>query len=220
MPFLWQAGGDIINLSQSQILVNDSGGVQSLALWKEIYNYQGQSRFTVDYDAAFVSQQAAMIMDGPWDLPRYRRILSNFNWGVAPLPAGPAGRATIVGGEYLAIFKQSKHPQQAWTFVKWLMRPEVQALWSMKSGYLPIRKSVMELSEYQEFLKTHPRFAVYVNELKYGRSPCPIDYNGLEISRIIAEAIEKATLGKSDPKSDLDNATRKSNELLKSGGGN
>lgn len=220
MPFLWQAGGDIVDSSQTRILVNGPGGVQSLALWRQIYNFQNQSRFTVDYDAAFVSQQVAMIMDGPWDLPRYQKILTNFKWGVAPLPAGPSGRATIVGGEYLAIFKQSKHPKQTWTFVKWLMKPEVQALWSMKSGYLPVRKAVMQLKDYQQYLKTHPRFAVYVNGLEYGRTPRPIDYNELEISRHIAEAIEKATLGNSDPKSDLDEAAQKANKLLRKGEGN
>ncbi len=220
MPFLWQAGGDVINPTQSQILVNQEGGIKSLDLWQQIYNYQDQSHFTVDYDAAFVSQRVAMIMDGPWDLPRYRRILTNFHWGVAPLPAGPAGRATILGGEYLAIFKQSKHPQAAWTFVKWILQPEVQALWSMKSGYLPVRKSVMQLKDYQDYLKSHPRFAVYVNEMKYGRSPRPIDYNDLEISQKIAEAIEKATLGKARPESVLDVAARESNKLLKQGGQN
>ncbi len=220
MPFLWQGGGDVINPSQTQILVDNPGGVQSLALWKQIYNFQDQSRFTVDYDAAFVSQQVAMILDGPWDLPRYQKILTNFNWGVVPLPAGPAGRATIMGGEYLAIFRQTKYPQQAWTFVKWLLRPEVQALWSMKSGYLPVRRAVMNLKGYQEFLKAHPRFAVYVNELKYGRSPRSIDYSGLEITRNIAEAIEKATLGNSDPKKALDVAAENSNKLLQAGGGN
>ncbi len=214
MPFLWQGGGDVVNSTQSKILVSDPGGVSSLSLWKSIYSYQDQSRFTVDYDAAFVSQHVAMILDGPWDLPRYRRILTHFSWGVAPLPAGPAGRATILGGEYLAIFKQSKHPQADWTFVKWLLKPEIQALWSMKSGYLPVRKSVMQLKNYQDYLKSHPKFAVFVNELKYGRSPRPIDYNELEITQNIAEAIEKATLGKANPESVLDVAAEKSNKLL------
>jgi len=215
MPFLWQAGGDIVDSLQTRILVNSIEGVQALGLWRQIYNFENQSRFSVDYDAAFVSQQVAMIVDGPWDLPRYRKILTNFRWGVAPLPAGPAGRSTIVGGEYLAIFKQSKHPKQAWTFIKWLMKPEVQALWSMKSGYLPVRKSVMKLEDYQQYLRTHPRFAEYVKSLDFGRAPRPIDYNELETSRYIAEAIEKATLGNSDPKSVLDEAAQKANKLLR-----
>ncbi len=65
------------------------------------------------------------------------------------MPKGPVKQSTIVGGEYLAIFKQSAHPKEAWTFVKWMVRPDVQALWSMKSGYLPIRHAVRKIKEYE-----------------------------------------------------------------------
>jgi len=88
-------------------------------------------------------------MDGPWNLPSYRK-LKNVAWVVAPLPAGPVKRATYLAGEHLAILKQSRHPEAAWKFVKWILKPEIQAMFSIKSGYLPIRKSVLNLNEYSK----------------------------------------------------------------------
>jgi multiple sugar transport system substrate-binding protein len=213
-PFLWQAGGDVINDEQTQVLYNSPEGVQALEFWQRIFRELNLRSFTTDYDVAFASERLAMAMDGPWNLPRYNDLLKNLDWAFAPLPAGPAQQATVVGGEYLAIFKQSKHPDAAWKFLKWLTQPEVQAFWAMRSGYLPIRSAVLDVPEFQEYLKENPNFAVFVHQMDVGYVQKPIDYGGLEITRNIAEAIEKATVGNMDAKTALDEAARKSNSVL------
>lgn len=215
MPFLWQAGGYNINLEQTEVLFNSDAGVKALTLWQQIYRELNLSTFTPDFDAAFPSQQLAMMLDGPWNLPRYSQF-KNLEWAIAPLPTGPEKRATIVGGEYLAIFKQSQHPQEAWKFVKWILQPETQAMWSMKSGYLPVRHAAVNIKEYQDYLLANPGLKAYVEQMEVGQSPRPVDYHSLEISRNLAEAIEKATLGNADPKIVLDEAAAKSNKLLAS----
>jgi ABC-type glycerol-3-phosphate transport system substrate-binding protein len=212
-PFLFQAGGDVINKEQTQVLYNSDAGVRALTLWKNIYADLNLGSFTIDYEVAFASKQLAMALDGPWNLPRWKQV-KGLDWSIAPLPAGPAKRATIVGGEYLAIFKQSQHPKEAWTFVKWMARPDIQAFWSMKSGYLPIRRATSETPAYRDFLAQNPNLKAYVDQLSVSQAPSPIDFHGLRISRHLAEAIEKATLGKADPKTVLDEAAKQSNALL------
>jgi ABC-type glycerol-3-phosphate transport system substrate-binding protein len=214
-PYLWQAGGDIIDDAQTKVLYNSPEGVQALEFWQKIFRELNLRSFTSDYDVAFASERLAMAMDGPWNLPRFKDLLKNLDWAFAPLPAGPHRQATVVGGEYLAIFKQSKNPDAAWQFLKWLIQPEVQAFWAMKSGYLPIRHAVLEVPEFQEYLKENPNFAVFVHQMDVGYVQKPIDYGGLEITRNIAEAIEKATVGNTDVKTALDEAARKSNNVLK-----
>lgn len=215
-PFLWQAGGHIVSEDQSHVLYNDSAGVKALTLWKEIYNNLNLDKFTSDYDVAFASERLAMAMDGPWNLPRFNRILKNLEWRFAPLPAGPEKQATIVGGEYLVIFKQSDYPEEAWTFIKWIIQPEIQAKWAMESGYLPIRESANDVPEFKEYLKDHPNFKVFVDQMEVAQVQRPIDYHGLQITRHIAQAIEEATLGGQQPKVALDRAAEKSNKLLQS----
>jgi multiple sugar transport system substrate-binding protein len=212
-PFLFQAGGNNINKDQTQVLYNSQAGVEALTLWKEIYQENHLSSFGVDYEPAFASKQLAMALDGPWNLPRWKQI-PGLDWMVAPMPRGPVKQSTIVGGEYLAIFKQSEHPKEAWTFVKWMTRPDVQALWSMQSGYLPIRHAVRSVKEYNEFLDAHPALKTYVDQMDVAQVPNSIDYDALKISRHLAEAIENATVGNADPKTVLDQAAGKSNTLL------
>jgi multiple sugar transport system substrate-binding protein len=213
-PYVWQAGGDIIDMNQTRVLYNEEPGIKALQLWQNIYEDLKLNSFTTDYDIAFASERLAMSMDGPWNLPRYQTFLKKLKWAIGPLPAGPARHATILGGEYLAIFKQSKNPQQAWQFIKWITCPEIQAMWAMKSGYLPIRHAALKIPEFQAYLKTHANFDAFVQQMEDGQILRPVDYHGLEISRHIAEAIEKATIGKMDVKTVLDEAAKKSNELL------
>jgi len=81
---------------------------------------------------------------------------------------------------------------------------------------LPVRHSVSEVPEFKEYLKEHPNFKVFVDQMEIAQVQRPIDYYGLQITRHIAEAIELATLGGVDPKEALNMAAEKSNKLLKS----
>ncbi|HET6567229.1 MAG TPA: extracellular solute-binding protein, partial [Rhodothermales bacterium] len=215
MPFVWQAGGNMINLDQTQVLFAQEPGVEALTLWKNLYQSQNLRDFTTtDAITVFASKQASMILDGPWNLPRYPEVMRGTDWGVAPLPAGPAGHATIVGGEYLSIFKQSEHPDAAWTFVKWITSPEIQAFWSMKSNYLPIRKDVLQIPEYRQYLDENPNLKAFVEEMDYARAQRHIDFYTLEITREVAQAIEQSTVGTRTPEAALKDAAAASNQML------
>jgi multiple sugar transport system substrate-binding protein len=216
MPYLWQAGGYFIKEDQSEVLYNSKAGVDALTLWQDLFLKQNLKTFTTDADVAFVANRLAMTMDGPWNLPRYKDLLKNIDWAFAPLPSGRVKSATVVGGEYLAIFKQSKFPKEAWKFLKWMIKPETQAFWSMKSGYLPIRHAVLNVPEFKEYLKQHPNFKVFVDQMKIGQAQRPLDYGNLEITRHIAEAIEKATIGNLDVQTSLNQSAENSNQLLNS----
>ncbi|HLE56632.1 MAG TPA: ABC transporter substrate-binding protein [Rhodothermia bacterium] len=213
-PFLWQAGGYLINKEQTQVLFDSDAAVMALTLWKDLYEKQRLGQFSNDWMISFASGQASMMLDGPWNLPRYPELLGDIDWGVAMLPAGPAKRATVVAGEYLAIFKQSANPDSAWAFVKWMVDPEVQAFWSMKSGYLPIRGAVMDIDWYRQFLDENPGQKAFVDQMEFAQAQRPMDFSTLKIQRELTIAIERATVGGMDPTTVLREAAQKSNAML------
>ena len=212
-PFLWQAGGEEINTGQTAVLFNSDAGVQALSYWKKIFNMENFKNFTLTHDLGFISNTIAMIMDGPWDLPEFREI-KNFEWGVTYLPAGPVKRATYMAGEHLAIFKQSMHPDETWAFVKWILEPENQAMFSEESGYLPVRKSVLDLPGYKKYLDGDPAMKAFVDQIAISQARAPIDFFRVEINQNIAEAVENAILGNVGPGAALNKAAEKSNRLL------
>ncbi|MEW6654204.1 MAG: ABC transporter substrate-binding protein, partial [Bacteroidota bacterium] len=192
-PFVWQAGGMLINEEQTEVLFNKEAGVHALSFWKKTFDMMDFSKFTLSHDIAFSSGTLAMVMDGPWNLPLYRKI-KNFEWGIAPLPEGPKSKATYLAGEHLAVFKQSEYPDEAWKFIKWFVQPDNQALFSMKSGYLPVRKSALKLKSYKDFLNADPNMKSFVDQLAIGRARSSIDNYRVEINQSIAEAVEKTIL--------------------------
>jgi ABC-type glycerol-3-phosphate transport system substrate-binding protein len=214
-PFLWQAGGEEINADQTEMLFNSQAGIEALTLWKNIYDDLKFSNYSFSHDMGFASGSVSMIMDGPWDLPTFRK-LKNIDWGVASLPGGLSGKATYMAGEHLSIFKQSKNPNEAWKFIKWIIGPEVQAEFSINSGYLPVRKSVLEMDSYKQFLDNDPQMRAFVEQMQIARARVNLNSFRVEINQHIAEAVERTIIGNENPKTALDNAAQKSNKLLKS----
>lgn len=214
-PFVWQAGGRLVDPAQTAAAYDSEAGVQALTFWRDLHRDMGAPAYSLGHDLGFAAQYVAMVMDGPWDLPRFRDL--RFDWGIAPLPAGPAGPATYLAGEHLAIFRQTEHPEAAWTFVKWMLRPDVQAFFSMESGYLPVRASTLELPEYREHLARDPGLRAFVEQIPLGRAREPIDHHQVAINRHIAEAIERTLVGGADPRAALAESAAKSNRLLAAG---
>lgn len=212
-PYLWQAGGEIIDSSQSKVLFNSDAGINALTLWKEIYDDLDFSNYSFTHDMGLASGSMSMIMDGPWDLPTFRKM-KNIDWAVAPLPAGPKGSATYIAGESLAIFKQSKNADASWTFIKWVTQPDIQAMFSMSSGYLPVRKSVLEREDYKSFLETDHAMRSFVEQIDIARQRTTIEKYFVNINQFIATAIEQTLIGNKSPKQALDEAAEKSNRLL------
>ena len=212
-PYLWQAGGEIIDSTQTKVLFNSEAGVQALTLWKEIYDQLNFSNYSFTHDMGLASGSISMIMDGPWDLPTFRKM-KNIDWAVTSLPEGPKGKATYIAGESLAIFKQSKNSDAAWTFVKWVTQPEIQEMFSISSGYLPVRKSVLDRNSYKAFLETDHAMKSFVKQIKIARQRPTIERYYVNINQFIATAIEQALIGNRSPKETLNEAAEKSNNLL------
>ncbi|MEW6268251.1 MAG: hypothetical protein AB1689_03005, partial [Thermodesulfobacteriota bacterium] len=60
----------------------------------------------------------------------------------APLPAGPAGRATVLGGGYLALARNTARPDAALRLARHLLSHDVQARLGRDLGWFSARRDV------------------------------------------------------------------------------
>ncbi|WP_325063137.1 ABC transporter substrate-binding protein [Halovulum marinum] len=67
---------------------------------------------------------------------------AGFNWGIAPLPTGPAGASPIIGQAGLVVFSESEYPELAAEFIAHMTKKENVAV--MAQFFPPARKSVLE----------------------------------------------------------------------------
>ncbi len=91
--------------------------------------------------------------------------------GVGPMP-GPSGKGgVLVGGGALYIVKKGSTPAQqlaSFDFAKWLNSPEIQADWSASTGYVPTRKSAVEVAILKNKWIADPEFKVAYDQLING----------------------------------------------------
>jgi multiple sugar transport system substrate-binding protein len=92
---------------------------------------------------AFASGRLAMVEDGSWAL---KDILANsdFRIGVAPLPTGPARRATLATTDGFAIFDDTQHPEEAWELLQFLISPDYGRAMARAQFLQPARASLVD----------------------------------------------------------------------------
>ncbi|MDP9481622.1 MAG: sugar ABC transporter substrate-binding protein [Chloroflexota bacterium] len=141
---VWQAGGDIISADRkSSLLGSDQAatGMQFLQdlIWKD--KIMPDAAITEALGDAFEQGQAAMEANGSWLVATH--LAAGLDFGVAPLPKGPAGQATSINPTGAVVYKGTKSPDAAWAFVKYLASPAAQTKLMELKASLPANKEVL-----------------------------------------------------------------------------
>ena len=85
---------------------------------------------------AFISERVAMVIQGVW-MPNFiNRYNRGLEYGVAPFPTvdGRQPPVTQVETDVITMPAGSPHPEEAWTFIKWLAGPEGAGVLCMGQG--------------------------------------------------------------------------------------
>jgi len=141
---VWQNGGDIISADHTKSLVGSdqaTGGIQVLQdlIWKD--KVMPDASITDALGDAFEQGQAAMESNGSWLVATHQA--AGLDFGIAPLPKGPAGQATSINPTGAVVSKGTKNPDAAWEFVKYLASPAAQTKLMELKASLPANKEVL-----------------------------------------------------------------------------
>lgn len=100
----------------------------------------------------FPRRIAAMWVDGSWNIENNRKLIGDkFRWGIAPIPVGPNGSKKVGYGwpDFVAISAYTKHPKEAWEFVKFIAG-EGLTLDMYMAGKIPSYKPLTMSEEFLE----------------------------------------------------------------------
>jgi multiple sugar transport system substrate-binding protein len=141
---VWQNGGDILaSDGKSTLLGSDEAvaGIQFLQdlIWKE--KVMPDPALFAEIGDAFEQGKAAMEANGSWLVPTHEA--AGITLGIAPLPKGPAGQATSINPTGAVIYANTKSPDAAWEFVKYLSSPPAQTKLMELRASLPANKEVL-----------------------------------------------------------------------------
>ena len=117
---------------------------------------------------------------------------------IALLPSGPAGRASTLGGQSLAISKYSHHPQEAAALVRYLTSHDEQLTLWKKHAMLPTRR---EFYASPEYLQDRPGIAQLWRDLGSVAVARPSTVSGQyyeEVSKAYFSSVHSILAGERD----------------------
>jgi multiple sugar transport system substrate-binding protein len=141
----------------------------------------------------FKSQKVAILVTGGWGWRDFMDI-HNFRWAAAALPWGSAGRRDVLFTDPWLMARQSAHPEETWTFMKYLASQEVQRSWMDLTRTPPARKSLLAdwAGKFSE-LPPQQVLDVHNGALKYGfETPTHLLVQFDRLDRILNSALDIA----------------------------
>jgi len=153
-----------------------------------------------------------LVSSGPWMCTIYQDI-KNLQWDVALYPKGRNGRVTRYAGRSYAIWSESKHPEEAWKLIKFLVGPVGGRILSEGGEDVPARKS---LAYSDAFLRPDVPWNArkFVDSIKDSRR-YQLSSRVFEIESVIGRNFEKLGLGLQTPEEFVEEITKDVNALLK-----
>jgi len=206
LPFLWETGEDIPT-------IDSDGGRRALQLWVDLVNAGSMSKGILgwgqgDVKNQFVNGSAAMMINGPWQIPVLAQEAPDLKWDVVTLPVDKQG-ASILGGENYSIISGGANIDVAWDFLTWSQEPDNLKTYLIEAGKLPSRQDLSDDPAWTG----DPVLKVFIDQLEVAK-PRAYGDKYPEISNAIQEAIQAAVSGQTDVAAALEKASLTIQPLL------
>ncbi|BBJ28518.1 ABC transporter substrate-binding protein [Athalassotoga saccharophila] len=170
--FLRQNGADFINSDYTKATLDTPVALETLQTLVDMIKTGDVLAQGGYLDGPFGNGQIAMYIDTSAGLSyTANSVGGKFSWTIAPVPAWKT-QAPPFAGTDLAIFNTASPAEQeaAWEFVKFLLSPQIQAFWAIKTGYLPVTKSAVETQAWKDYAASNPMANILVSQIPYGSS--------------------------------------------------
>jgi ABC-type glycerol-3-phosphate transport system substrate-binding protein len=219
--FLYQDGGKLLNDDNTAAVFNSPEGVDAVTIQKQILD-DGSGKYWSDAEGdltpAIKSGEVAMFQDGPYYMGLLKTGVpeQSGKWAVATAPYSKQP-GSYLGGTGLGIPVQAAHKDAAWLLAQYLLRPDQQIGVFNYAGAAPATTAALQMPDLTKpdpYFGGEQPFGTFLESLKTSH---PFPYVGAwtDIDTAIAEAMQKALLGKSDVQAALDAAVSETNDLLK-----
>ena len=197
--------------------------VSMLSSWARA-GYFTYSRRRIEGERRFVKGECAMVTAASSSYADLRRE-AKFDFGVAQLPyyddIRGAPHHSMIGGAGLWVLagKKTAEYRGVAKFLAWLARPEVQAEWHQRTGYVPVTRAAYELTAQNGFYKDSPGHEIAIRQLLLNQPTR--ESRGIRLGEVqqirtaLAEEVESAWDGRAEPKLSIERPAERGDLLLR-----
>lgn len=206
MPFVWSNGGDESDL--------DSEGVLGAAqLWADFVADGLTSRSVVNWGQGDVIDQfkagnAAMVVNGPWNIAGLEADTPDLRWDVATIPVPTVGGDSVapLGGEVwtVPVTGDEKKQAKAAELLKMFVAPENQLYMAGKRSTIP-----GDAEAAKQFASENPDLGTFVDQVSTARSrTAKLGPDWPRTAKAIYTANQRVLVDDTDPGEAYDEAAR------------
>ncbi len=151
----------------------NGGGLEIVKVWDKVLK-EGISPYlnigNDDAKAAFISGNIAMTLESTAALKSLLlNIGDRFELGVGYFPnihKNDVGGVSVGGGSlWMLNTGDTRREDATWEFLKFMISPEQQAIWNVKTGYFPITVAAAETETFKQNIAQYPQFQVAIDQL-------------------------------------------------------
>ncbi|HEY4431118.1 MAG TPA: sugar ABC transporter substrate-binding protein [Paenibacillus sp.] len=220
-------GGQFVNEDGTQFKLTDPEAVEAIQRWADLINKYhvapspSQSKNLPGGAAALQSRKVAMTLDGQWSLVDLS-VTKKMDFGIGVPPVMKIN-ATMTLGDPIVIFKETKHPEEAWMLLKWMMNPENTLELQTSGLWMPVLKKWYDkpelVAKWAAGNPAHPegyQDAVMRNSFENGfQSTTYYVKNLAKINNVLDPALEQVWFGKTTAAEALEKVKVKLEKELK-----
>ncbi|QOR72760.1 ABC transporter substrate-binding protein [Ruania alkalisoli] len=192
LPPMWTNGGDETELTSPEV-------AEALQLWVDLVESGSASESVINWSQGdakdqFMAGRAAMMVNGPWNIPSMNEM-PDVNWDVVQFPVNDPSQTPVapLGGEAWTVPVTGDEASQAVAvdFVECLNTPEQQLDWAVSRYTIPTRTDLAE-----DFLAERPEMAAFAEQVANARSRTgQLGPEWPDAATVIYEAIQLALTG-------------------------
>lgn len=215
LPWIWSEGGDITdaNYTTATGYLNSPATVKAVQTWVDLYKAGEFPKIVLGGSGGLATSDGlaqgtyATILDGPWMYPIFQSQYPDFKLQQAPMPSGPGGSVSVVGGEDIVLTQSSQNKAAAEAFLEYLLSPDAQ-LAMAGVGQMSVLKDVgPQLTSIQGY------YSGFVTQLANAK-PRPVTPAWPEIDSMLQDEIRSAIKGEKSVQDALNEAATKADGLL------
>jgi ABC-type glycerol-3-phosphate transport system substrate-binding protein len=217
VAFIWQNGGDLVDMKAKKAVWTSAPAVDALQWQVDLIHKHRVAPYPNPANGEMGNVAIWHIPPGNVSALELR-IRGAFPWTTAEMSRGKQ-QATTVGGHSLAVLKTNKGAavhDRVWRFVHWFTTPAVNAEYLAATTTLPPWKASEQHANWQKYVKEEPRIAPFTRMLSYAR-PLPKLTRWEEIIKLLETARNNAAEQKQTPKEALEAAAREADPLIQEG---
>lgn len=166
LPAMWTNGGNEDELESPEV-------AEALQLWMDLVNEGSASQSVINWSQSdvldqFVAGKAAMMLNGPWNIPALNES-PELKWDVVQFPVREAGQTPVapLGGEVWTapLSGDEAKQEKAAKFIECLNNDENQMAWAKARQMVPTKVALAS-----EFSDANPNLSAFVDQVENARS--------------------------------------------------